>query len=271
MFQKIYVIEDWLQKILVNPITKKKENRQLDKSQIFNASIYLKNTYGWSEWEKGQNKFETWLSKGEYKSESKTNFIKEKKEISKLYKNFDLSGIIVDLGGSVGTLREFISSNSKFVSIDPHQDPLSTLTAEKIATYKCLKEPLNYIQACAEFLPLDSNSVDLVHMRSMLDHVQVPDLVLIEARRVLKKNGKIIIGIYLPRGKNNNFSFKHFIKEGIRKCFDLIGFAKFTDYHTWHPSYDTLKKLILENGFEITKEIWQSGWDNKVVYIEAKK
>ena len=39
-------------------------------------------------------------------------------------------------------------------------------------------------------------SVDTVHMRSMLDHVQVPDLAILEAHRVLKKNGQLtqIIG-----------------------------------------------------------------------------
>jgi len=273
MSQKIYVIEDWLQKIIVDPITKKKEINKKVKSHnnIIDATVYLRNTLGWNEWRKGQNKFESWLSNGEYRTQLKTNFTHEKQEISRVYKNFDLSGIIVDVGGSVGTLREFVSSNSKFVSVDPHRDPLSTVSEEKMTAYKCLNEPLNYIQACSEFLPLETSSVDLVHMRSMLDHVQVPDLALIEAKRVLKKSGKIIIGIYLPRGKNNNFSFHHFIKENIRNCLNFIGFTKFTDYHTWHPTYEALNKLISENGFEVIKEIWQSGWNNKVVYIEAKK
>jgi len=49
--------------------------------------------------------------------------------------------------------------------------------------YPCLDQHLNFIAACAEFLPLQSNSFDWVHMRSMLDHVQSPDLALMEAHR----------------------------------------------------------------------------------------
>ena len=43
------------------------------------------------------------------------------------------------------------------------------------------------------------------------------------------------------------------------------------DYHTWHPTYDGLNKLVMENGFKIKKEIWQPGWNNKVIYILAEK
>ena len=273
MYKKLYVIDDWLENIIAHPITKNKINSdQIKKiNGIFDATVYLKNTSGWEDWEKGQNKFESWLSKGEYKNQLINNFINEKKEIKNVYKNFELSGIIVDVGGSVGTLREFIKTNSNFVSIDPHQDPLSTLTKEKIEAYTCLKKPLNYIKACAEFLPIISSSVDTVHMRSMLDHVQIPDLALIEAHRILKKSGKLIIGIYLPFGKKNKFSLKHFLKETLRSLLTFIGFKRFADYHIWHPTYNALNKLILENGFEIKKEIWQSGWEDKVIYIEAIK
>lgn len=57
--------------------------------------------------------------------------------------------------------------------------------------YNCLNAPLNFIGATAEFQPFVSGAFDWVHMRSMLDHVQVVDLALIEANRVLKADGKI--------------------------------------------------------------------------------
>ena len=49
------------------------------------------------------------------------------------------------------------------------------------------KNKFNFIVAFAEFLPIKNSVFDFVHMRSMLDHVQVPDLVILEAHRVLKK------------------------------------------------------------------------------------
>ena len=61
------------------------------------------------------------------------------------------------------------------------------------------------------------------------------------------------------------------MKEFIRHILSLFRFDKYKDYHTWHPSYQSLKKLIIDNGFRIDKEIWQSEWNDKVVYIQAKK
>ncbi len=268
-----YINEKWLEELLVHPITKTRLNVQNLKkhNNIFDATVFLPNTFGWKEWKTGQKKFESWLLNGEYKCDHEKNFVKEKKEISKVYKNFNLSGTILDVGGSVGTLREFINPGSRFVSIDPHSNPLSTLSKEKIKVYKCLKEPLNFIRACAEFLPIKTESIDIVHMRSMLDHVQVPDLAIIEAFRVLKISGKLIIGIYLPKGKKDRLSTSFVLKEFIRHILSLFRFDKYKDYHTWHPSYQSLKKLIIDNGFRIDKEIWQSEWNDKVVYIQAKK
>ena len=210
------------------------------------------------------------VAKWENHARNPEKAINEKKEIQELYKNFDLSGIIVDVVGSVGTLREFINSKSKFVSIDPHSDPLQTISNEKIQLYPCLKKPLNYIRACAEFLPLKSCSVDILHMRSMLDHVQIPDLAIKEACRVLKDSGKLLIGIHLPMGKNNNSRVSHFLKESLRNLLTLIGFKRFADHHTWHPSYDGLIKIVTDNGFKVKKEVWQPSHNEKVINLLAE-
>ena len=39
-------------------------------------------------------------------------------------------------------------------------------------------------------------------MRSVLDHFHSPDLALFEAARVLKRNGKLVIGLYVDGGKS---------------------------------------------------------------------
>jgi len=139
MKKNLYHLEGWLVEIVVHPITKSSLN--LDqikiKNGVMDATVFLPNTKGWREWELGQNEFEKWLPYGEHHAKSSDKAISEKKEIQELYKNFDLSGIIIDVGGSVGTLREFINAKSKFVSIDPHSDPLQTISKKK----------LNYIPA----------------------------------------------------------------------------------------------------------------------------
>lgn len=41
------------------------------------------------------------------------------------------------------------------------------------------------------------DAIALVHMRSMLDHVQVPDLALLEAHRVLRLGGRVLVGLHV--------------------------------------------------------------------------
>jgi len=105
----------------------------------------------------------------------------------------------------------------------------------------------------------------------MLDHVQIPDLAILEAHRVLKKNGQLIIGIYLPFGNSSKPLLSVVIKEFIRDILVFLGIKRFKDHHTWHPTYSGLIKLLQDNGFAISNEIWQEGWNNKVLYLSAKK
>ena len=273
MNSKNYIIEEWVKKILVHPLTKNKIKIRdiVNKKNIPDATIFLKNTKGWIQWSIGQTKFEKWLRGGEYKSKQELKYKIEKESMKKIYKKLYFNGIVVDVGGSVGTLREFLHSDVKFVSIDPHNDPMSSISKEKQKIYKCLKKPLNFIRACAEFLPFKTMSVDTVHMRSMLDHVQIPDLAILEAHRVLKKNGQLIIGIYLPFGNSSKPLLSVVIKEFIRDILVFLGIERFKDHHTWHPTYSGLIKLLQDNGFAISNEIWQEGWNNKVLYLSAKK
>ena len=57
----------------------------------------------------------------------------------------------------------------------------------------------------------------------------------------------------------------------IRKIFELIGIKKYKDFHTWHPTYTNLLKLITDNGFEVKESYWQPFYKNQVVYIFAYK
>ena len=105
----------------------------------------------------------------------------------------------------------------------------------------------------------------------MLDHVQIPDLVILEANRVLIKEGKLVIGLTVEGGKFGKFNFKDYLKNLIREMLYYIGLKAFRDYHTWHPTFKNLKKIISDNGFIIEKYIWQANMNDKVVYIVARK
>ena len=42
------------------------------------------------------------------------------------------------------------------------------------------------------------------------------------------------------------------------------------DHHMFHPTRESLKSLIEQNGFKVEKEIWQQAYHN-VVYLQASR
>lgn len=269
-------LEDWVLKILADPITKKSipfpsfsENLKLVNG-IIDARVFLKNTHGFRDWKIGQEAFEQWEASG--KGYNNVNAYKKEIEYDRpIYEHYKMHGDILDVGGLMGTVREFLSDDCRYVSVDPYLESVFKIPLAKKEAYKCLSKRLNFIGALAEFLPFQSASFDYVHMRSMLDHVQVPDLALKEANRVLKLNGGLIVGLYVEGGKSGRRPFVRWAKDMIRKVLDLIGIDKYKDFHTWHPSYINLLKLITDNGFEVKESYWQPFFNEQVVYVFATK
>ena len=105
----------------------------------------------------------------------------------------------------------------------------------------------------------------------MLDHVQIPDLALIEAHRVLVKGGALLVGISIEGGRDGQATFEEVTKELIRKVLGKLGISKWQDHHIWHPTFSNLTKLIESNGFTIEETYWQPKFANRVVYIKAIK
>tara|TARA_B100000242_G_scaffold264319_1_gene211782 strand:- start:20496 stop:21335 length:840 start_codon:yes stop_codon:yes gene_type:complete len=267
------VLDKWVEDILRDPITKEKkpisEFKKVD--GIIDARIYLKNTYGFKEWTEGQTEFERWETSSTYYKSKVENYKKEINRDRSIYDHFKLKGDILDVGGLTGTTREFLNKDSRYISIDPYINCLKEIPEPRRKAYKCLSQKLNFIGAMAEFLPFKEQSFDCVHMRSMIDHVQIPDLALKEAKRVLKKEGFVLIGIFVEGGKYEKISTLDFFKENIKSMLVKIGFQKFKDHHIFHPTLSNLKKLIKDNGFTISDYFWQPEWNDQVVYIKANK
>jgi SAM-dependent methyltransferase len=181
-----------------------------------------------------------------------------------------MSGRVLDVGGGAGTIRHFLPDGTEFVSVDPYIDYEKGIGPQKRAAYPCLSQHLNFIAACAEFLPFRAGSFDWVHMRSMLDHVQSPDLALMEARRVLKPDGKLVIGLYVDGGRSGKRTLDRELKELARPVLVALGFARFRDHHTFHPTFANLMKIITDNGFVAEDVYWQPQWNDTVCYITAK-
>jgi len=277
------IIENWVKDILVNPTTK--IPYQIEDLRnvrgVIDARVFLRNTYGFSVWLEGQDVYEAWEEEGfpthikgengKVFKDAVQAFQYEIEYDRPTYQNFVLEGKILDVGGASGTLRQFLPPNSKYISIDPNINAPLNVTKEKAQAYTCLTNDFSFLAGMAEFLPFKKGVFDWVHMRSMLDHVQIPDLALIEAHRVLVEGGALLIGISIEGGRDGHATLKETTKELVRKILGKLGIDKWKDHHIWHPTFSNLKKLIESNGFTIEETYWQPKFENRVVYIKAIK
>jgi len=276
------VVTEWLESILVDPITKISTSpRDFPKVHgVIDARVFLKNTYGYSKWSEGQEEFENWEAKNsashvkKTSNQSMTNLEKFRAEIlydKPIYENFRLLGRVLDVGGSSGMVREHLGKDVKYVSIDPNPNAPFNVDLDRLQAYSCLSQDFAFLCGTAEFLPFSASSFDWVHMRSMLDHVQVPDLALLEANRVLNLNGFLLVGISIEGNADGKLTLKEWAIENIRVLAKVFRIKKWQDHHLWHPTVPNLKKLISDNGFEIVEMYWQPIHKNKVLYVKARK
>lgn len=269
-------LDDWAISVLADPITKEpKQPKDFAVTQgVLDARILLKNSLGFSVWDSGQAHFEDLETSNHYLSKSEEFFRQEILRDAVVYETIRLEEPILDVGGSCGLLREFLKPDTKYLVVDPFINSLQKISPARINSYKCLKQPLNFIAGVAEFLPIKTASVRTVHMRSMLDHVQIVDLCLLEAQRVLMPGGKLIIGITIEGpayGKSNRaLVLIHALRKIIKTYLTLIGIKRYRDAHVWHPTYENLVKIVTDAGFVITQTFWQPAWKGKVLYVEAK-
>jgi ubiquinone/menaquinone biosynthesis C-methylase UbiE len=276
------VIHEWVESILVDPITKspRKSKNMPHTDGLVDARVFLMNTHGYTQWSEGQEEFEKWEAKNsashikEASRHSMTNTEKFQSEImydKPIYENFVMSGMVLDVGGSSGMVRQHLGKDVKYISIDPNPHAPFNIDQDRLHAYSCLKEDFAFICGSAEFLPFAAGSFDWVHMRSMLDHVQVPDLALLEANRVLTAKGFLLIGISIEGNAEGKMTLKEWVIERIRALAKIFRIKKWQDHHLWHPTVPNLKKLITDNGFEIAEMYWQPIHKNKVLYVKAKK
>jgi SAM-dependent methyltransferase len=266
----ISCIESWVTSILADPVTKMPVKPKAFSSNhgVLDARVFLKNTYGYSTWAEGQDEYESWACQD---STPAAGYHAEIEFDRPIYTHFCLDGRILDCGGGAGTVRQFLPEEVEFVSVDPWIHASTSYSDERKQAYTCLNQSLNFMAATAEFLPFVGDSFDWVHMRSMLDHVQVVDLALLEARRVLRVGGKVLIGLYVEGGKTGVIPISRRFKNLVKSCFEAVGSDRWKDHHVWHPTYSKLIQLITDNGFEIEDTYWQPQWKDTVCYVCARK
>ena len=254
----------WLEAILADPVSKtiliKKGNSYhsengavyeiKDKVPDFRVHVNQQE----EEWEKGQQVYECWKQKQfEIAENNIDQYLQEQKRDAPMYEKLVLEGRVLDVGGSLGNIRKYMTENQEFCSLDPFAG-VHKLAEGKANLFKHypLHLPLNFVAGFAEFLPFSASSFDTVNMRSCIDHFFDAEQALHEATRVLKNNGKLIIGMTVKVK-----SIKNTIKESARKVLNVFT-NRFRDEHIWHPTKNEMVSLCKKCGFEQEDEIWQN-------------
>jgi len=161
-------------------------------------------------------------------------------ELKALKKVLPKRGKGLEIG--VGTGR-FASRLRIKYGVDPSENML------KIAK----KRGIDVHRAQGERLPFDSSSLDYIAIIITLCFVKDPIKVLIEAKRVLKKRGKVIIGIidkdsflgrFYQEKKSLFYRQAHFF--GVKEVADLLkmtGFGRFSYYQTIYKLPDKMNSV----------------------------
>lgn len=102
----------------------------------------------------------------------------------------DRAGVLVEVGSADGSFVNSLSNKiqlNKIIAVDPYLPPL--IFGKK--KYRNIV----FIQADAHRLPLKNKSVDLITILETLEHVVDPYGTLMELKRIIKKDGHIIVEI----------------------------------------------------------------------------
>ena len=279
------VIDKWFKDIIVDPLSKENliwNSKTAPHSSygrryfcdtnrgIYDFKVLLSSsTPDQKRWQEGQVAYEA-LSLDIAKHDGIVDYKAEIDGMRPVYEAIPIVGRCLDIGGHQGRLRHFLAPDQEYASCDPFVGVFDDLESQPklLEAYPFLREPVNFVCCNAEFLPFASETFDVAHMRSVMDHFLNPELSLHESYRVLRKSGYLVVGLHIEGGLSGSLSLWRRLRVLARKGLGALGLTKFIDHHVWHPSYEGLTTLIKLCGFEVVTEYWQ---DKEVVYLKAVK
>lgn len=272
-------MKEFLSNRLACPISKApltlNENGLLSAPSGFSYSRYdfrvgLEFSKGWRE---GQSEYEAfekcWLKMVNHPEKLSSL----DSETADVYDEIKMYGDILDVGGAYGfVIKQAGLDPDRYVSLDPIDMNWDRLREHAhVNAHYSICQSAAKIRGFAEFLPFVDASFDFVHMRSCIDHFANPKLALMEAFRVLRRGGRLIVGISLEGSyKKDQTGLKGLIKRMASKSLALRRMIEIVkhDHHMFHPTRESLRELIERNGFKVEKEVWQKAYHN-VIYLQA--
>jgi ubiquinone/menaquinone biosynthesis C-methylase UbiE len=105
----------------------------------------------------------------------------------------ELSGEVLDVGGGIGIVREYLPQGTHYTVIDPSLEWLNTEWASLADRFPSLKTTPRFVRGIGEYLPFPAQSFDAVLSFWSLNHVSYPEQVFNEANRVLRSGGRFVV------------------------------------------------------------------------------
>jgi ubiquinone/menaquinone biosynthesis C-methylase UbiE/uncharacterized protein YbaR (Trm112 family) len=147
------------------------------------------------------------------------------REISKIIKP---EHVVLDLGCGTGLItRQFIKRKQKVIALDLNRWALSRMDG---------KPAIAKIQGDGEVLPIQDESIDVVVITEMIEHLEAPELAALEVYRSCKKGAQVVGSVpsnsiiwkwrkYLSISCGGGEPFHHnYAKEEITALWKNVGF-----------------------------------------------
>lgn len=161
--------------------------------------------------------------------------------------------VIVDVGcGPYGLIKGFQvnaqrteNRPKKIYGVDPLMDSYLTFGTLPAEPY------IEYISAKAESMPIEDGSCNYVYCTNVIDHVEYPDKVLAECRRICEKTGEVCFAVHIVKfpfsllravlflvDKNHPHHFsKRYVMSMARKHFRSVTLSRMADVMEDHPEF----------------------------------
>jgi ubiquinone/menaquinone biosynthesis C-methylase UbiE len=178
---------------------------------------------------------------------------------------------VLEIGASSGEHRRFVRQDSSlrtYVALDLEPRVTNPILASALES----RNLLDFVQGDAAALPFQSNSFDLTLSTCVLAHVNDPESVFFELRRVTKPGGVVVVGMPCDPGIFNRLvkilvtyrSMKHagvsnprlsYAREHVNPVGNLLELAKhvfqeddlrFSYYPFWVPSWNVNLVVTLQ-------------------------
>jgi ubiquinone/menaquinone biosynthesis C-methylase UbiE len=266
-----------LTKVLIDPVSREslilKDGNLVSESGFSYQAGDFRITAGSmvdQKWQSGQLHYEefnkTWIN------QSEEFYSSVDLETRSIYSDINLKGNILDVGGGFGTVTKQAKLDPCSITVvDPMVCCWDAIPDSPYKNHYSVCKTVVRIPGFAEDLPFRNSIFDTVHIRSCLDHFSNPHRALLEARRVLKNDGCLVIGVSLEGSfKLSERTLKNKIYSGVKSS--ILGriYGSLFDHHVFHPTENSLRALIRGAGFDMNKWIKQEGYSN-VVYLTALK